>query len=200
MKIGVVSTTRLVRRGEEMVPNNDHWMKIQEIDLESVKGKLKERKGWWWGLWHSVTHLEEEYRRFLYLIAEDPKRTVVPWSQALDDFWHEHILDTRKYREDCERVFGEMIHHNPHLPKGTKEHARATLETRRAYHSSFASSPSCSSMPFFISSSCGGGGHHGGDGGHHGSCDGLSSCGSGVEGGSGCGGSGCGGGGCGSGG
>lgn len=69
MKIGVVSTTRLVRRGEEMVPNNDHWMKIQEIDLESVKGKLKERKGWWWGLWHSVTHLEEEYRRFLYLIA-----------------------------------------------------------------------------------------------------------------------------------
>ncbi len=33
----------------------------------------------------------------------------------VDKFWHQHILDTRKYAEDCERIFGFFFHHFPYF-------------------------------------------------------------------------------------
>jgi hypothetical protein len=30
-----------------------------------------------------------------------------------DKVWHAHILDTPKYHEDCQRVFGHVMHHLP---------------------------------------------------------------------------------------
>ncbi len=34
-------------------------------------------------------------------------------SSAIDDFWHAHIIDTRKYVSFCDDVFGQYIHHSP---------------------------------------------------------------------------------------
>lgn len=104
---------------------------ISELDLKAVKSKLKSRKGVWWNLWNDIDKLEKEYRQFLHLIDTAPEHSpVVPWSQALDDFWHEHILDTKKYEADCLRIFGRMIHHNPHLAKGTAAHTKAAKKTK----------------------------------------------------------------------
>jgi hypothetical protein len=55
----------------------------------------------------------------------------------LDDLWHEHILDTQKYKEDCESVFGKFIHHNPHVPKGTRKHTTASRDTNRMRSNTF---------------------------------------------------------------
>lgn len=121
--------------------------KIELIDLRGVKDKLRSKKGWWWLFWNDLDKLEAEYRKFLYLIAEDPTKTVVPWTQALDDFWHEHILDTRKYQEDCDKIFGKLIHHNPNLPKGTEEHTKAVKSTKKSYQSNFKSKSSSGSSP-----------------------------------------------------
>lgn len=139
----------------------DTWAKILAIDLVPVREKFLSRKSWWWRLWHSSEMLETEaeYRQFLYLIATNPGKTIVPWSQKLDDFWHEHILDTRKYEEDCQKIFGQFIHHNPHLPKGTVEHSKAAKETREIYRESFTNTTvfidaGCSIMPI-VFSSCG---------------------------------------------
>ncbi|MFM6129989.1 MAG: hypothetical protein ACKPBV_14885 [Sphaerospermopsis kisseleviana] len=33
----------------------------------------------------------------------------------LDDYWHNHILDTRKYAEDCDLIFGFFLHHYPYF-------------------------------------------------------------------------------------
>lgn len=36
-------------------------------------------------------------------------------SEPLDDIWHAHILDTKKYAEDCDKIFGKFLHHFPYL-------------------------------------------------------------------------------------
>jgi hypothetical protein len=33
----------------------------------------------------------------------------------IDAFWHAHILDTSAYEQDCEAVFGELLHHYPYF-------------------------------------------------------------------------------------
>jgi hypothetical protein len=115
----------------------DNWTKIQTLTLSGVREKFLSKKSWWWKLRHSANDVEKAYRRFLFLVAENPYKTVVPWSQDLDDFWHEHILDTPKYRADCLSVFGRFIDHNPNLPKGTPKHTNASCDTRRMYHTAF---------------------------------------------------------------
>jgi len=174
------------------------WQAIAAIDLGSIRQKLASKKSTWWHFWHSTARLEKEYRQFLFLIATNPGLTVVPWSQALDDFWHEHILDTAKYAADCNAVMGGFIHHNPHLPKGTMQHRDAFIATVKMYRAAFGEKAKLRGRSASDGAGCGAGmpvvfcgsqaghsgGHHGG-GGHHG-------CG-GHGGGHGCGGHGCGG-------
>lgn len=38
-------------------------------------------------------------------------------NKQIDEMWHEHILDTRKYSDDCQTVFGYYLHHTPANPK-----------------------------------------------------------------------------------
>ena len=53
-----------------------------------------------------------EYRRFLYL-AVTAGHLVCP-SEAIDQAWHQHLLDTRAYWEEfCPRVLGQPLHHAP---------------------------------------------------------------------------------------
>ena len=36
------------------------------------------------------------------------------FSRSVDEVWHEHILWTQKYRQDCERIFeGRFLDHVP---------------------------------------------------------------------------------------
>ena len=109
------------------------WQPIQALNLIPVKQRLRARKGLFWAIRHKPNRLEAEYRQFLYLIAANPGQTVVPWSEAMDDFWHEHILDTRQYEADCLALFGQFVHHNPHLTVGSKPQVRAFQETRTMY-------------------------------------------------------------------
>lgn len=55
-----------------------------------------------------------EYKRYLILLAKYPDETIVPTVDA-DKFWHAHILDTMRYAEDCEQVFGYFLHHYPYF-------------------------------------------------------------------------------------
>ncbi|MCP4872503.1 MAG: hypothetical protein GY898_27750 [Proteobacteria bacterium] len=58
--------------------------------------------------------VEREYRRFLTLLAEHPHSPLVP-TKGIDRVWHAHILDTRAYADDCDRIFGHFVHHDPSL-------------------------------------------------------------------------------------
>jgi hypothetical protein len=61
-----------------------------------------------------------EYERFLFLHAAFPSHEVVP-SKSVDLLWHAHILSTRDYFADCERMFGAYLHHAPSFGEGGKE-------------------------------------------------------------------------------
>jgi hypothetical protein len=34
-------------------------------------------------------------------------------SLPVDRMWHQHILDIKRYADDCKLLFGQVIHHNP---------------------------------------------------------------------------------------
>jgi hypothetical protein len=59
----------------------------------------------------------------------------------VDKFWHGHILDTMKYAEDCQRVFGYFLHHFPYFGMRDAEDAanlaNAAATTRRLYEQEF---------------------------------------------------------------
>ena len=87
---------------------------IDSIDLVMVKKKLMEPdEGQGWSSAY-VDFVETRYRCYLTMIAVQPDGQHVP-CRDIDLFWHQHILDTRAYASDCERVFGEFIHHFPYL-------------------------------------------------------------------------------------
>lgn len=33
----------------------------------------------------------------------------------MDEIWHRHILDTRTYANECDRLFGGFFHHDPYF-------------------------------------------------------------------------------------
>ena len=57
---------------------------------------------------------EREYRRFLSMKKYYPNQLLMP-SGAAWQLWQAHVLDTRRYRSDCERVFNRFIDHHPYL-------------------------------------------------------------------------------------
>lgn len=32
----------------------------------------------------------------------------------IDEFWHNHMLDTEQYYQDCYKIFGKVLHHYPY--------------------------------------------------------------------------------------
>jgi hypothetical protein len=104
---------------------------IGSIDLSAVKRKVVDEKCWSEKI---ADYAELRYRRFLCIHLLNPRLYLVP-PPDIDAFWHQHILFTRKYARDCEKAFGEFLHHNP--ASGAKGEAgelqRGFVETARFY-------------------------------------------------------------------
>jgi hypothetical protein len=86
---------------------------IDELDFERIKAKLMHRHGGT-ATPDDINRAEIGYRQFLKLAAKHPDFPVVP-SEAVDEFWHMHILDTQRYAADCARIFGYFVHHDPYM-------------------------------------------------------------------------------------
>ena len=100
----------------------------ENLDLERFVLKLQRD--------HSLYFIDEatariaiaEYRRMLLLIQKFPDAPVVP-SKLVDLVWHEHILDTKTYKEDSQRLFGKYVHHAPAFGDDEDEVVKAEKET-----------------------------------------------------------------------
>lgn len=58
-----------------------------------------------------------QYKNFMFLLHKYHGKTdikLVP-SIEVDEIWHHHILDTRSYQRDCEKVYGYFMHHFPYF-------------------------------------------------------------------------------------
>ncbi len=66
---------------------------------------------------------EQLYKNFLWLMVHYPDETLVP-TREIDEFWHNHILHTKRYMADCQRLAGRYLHHTPSSPDDSEELAR----------------------------------------------------------------------------
>jgi hypothetical protein len=88
--------------------------RVRGLDLGPIKYKLVlSEEGPHWPR-EKADRVESEYRKFLILCGEHKDLAIVP-SKDVDVFWHNHILDTRKYAADCAELFGFFLHHFPYF-------------------------------------------------------------------------------------
>jgi hypothetical protein len=99
---------------------------VSEIYLSPINEKLQYDNP---GLWsnETIAQTEIDYRRFLALNLLYPSTTLVV-NKILDDYWHQHILDTHKYAADCDKLFGFFLHHYPYFGMRDDEDGRRILE------------------------------------------------------------------------
>lgn len=184
---------------------------IGALDFDKVHAQLKSRKGW---EDERIEAADAEYRKFLWLLARYPGEMMVPWNQDMDEFWHQHILNTANYTAMCKKLFGKYIDHTPEDEGNAAAQHQASHKTSERYQREFdkgrttngatTQDSGCSATVYAACGSNDSGSHHdsgshggGHDGGSGHSCS-SHSCSSGGHscGGHGCS-SGCGGGGCG---
>lgn len=145
--------------------------KVAKIDLNPIKFKLMDAEAEGWSR-EFVDQVEEEYRRFLVLNILFPEEPIV-CSTTVDKFWHQHILDTMKYPEDCEQLFGYFLHHFPYFGmrgESDAQNLQSSFEaTKLIYKATFKAQ-----MPEVIAADCNtcGAGSCAGDGSPGSSCSG----------------------------
>src|SRR3989338_2927112 len=112
---------------------------IYSIDFSMVVDKIVDTKKWRRA---DVVKICELYRHFLFLkkkySLDDEK---LPPSEEIDEFWHNHILDTKKYKVDCQNIFGFYLDHYPYFGldgKTTKDDLdNAFKRTQELHHKEF---------------------------------------------------------------
>ncbi len=115
---------------------------IQALDLESVKRRVTDpRLGEGWTQ-SRADRIEVAYKNYLTMLVkyQDHAEDIL-LAEDVDEFWHTYILQTIKYTEDCEAVFGRYLHHTPHvgeITEGDVEMREAMAEkTRCLYEKEF---------------------------------------------------------------
>lgn len=108
---------------------------LDSIDFSMVVEKIVKTKGW---KKKDVLKICELYRHFLFLKKKyDQNDDKLSPSLEIDEFWHNHIFDTKKYRHDCEKIFGFYLDHYPYLGmdgKTTDEDAKRSFEKTQGLH------------------------------------------------------------------
>src|SRR5262245_5290086 len=117
---------------------------IRALDLESVKLRAMDPKlgeGWTRAYADSIEVAYKNYLTMLVKYQDDAEDILL--SEDVDEFWHTYILQTIKYTEDCEAVFGKYLHHTPHVGEVTQEDVEKRIalaeKTRRLYEKEFGS-------------------------------------------------------------
>ena len=91
--------------------NATHNMDLRSVAISYKQAKMDKRSPAS-DTWLPIHKVMSFYRAFLVLNALYPQERIVP-PKEVDEFWHAHILDTKKYADDCEAVFGYFFHHYP---------------------------------------------------------------------------------------
>jgi hypothetical protein len=114
------------------------------LDLSKIRMKLadpEEGKGYGDD---QLALMEAEYRKFLALHLMYPSEEIVP-CKLVDEFWHQHILDTIAYRADCDHLFSSFLDHFPYFGMRGEADAQALHDayanTLERYQAAFGLPP-----------------------------------------------------------
>lgn len=113
--------------------------KLKLLDLSPIAVYLMNpQNGYGWTR-QQVFHAIRRYKTFLFVSYLYPEIPLVP-TPDIDCVWHCHILHTRKYRQDCEMLFGYFIDHEPnskHWGEANQQTLDDTLAQTQALLSQF---------------------------------------------------------------
>ncbi|AIB12909.1 hypothetical protein ABAZ39_13110 [Azospirillum argentinense] len=84
---------------------------IRTLDLSWLEAQLVRHHGF---EPERARRVIEHYRCVLEIAADHPNRAIAPPAGA-DKAWHVHMLNNKRYNEDCLRLFGTVLHHDPEL-------------------------------------------------------------------------------------
>jgi len=84
---------------------------VSKWDFTLTKKKLLEPEYAGWSK-SRVEKAEQDYKKYLAVTQALGGYQLVP-NGDIDRFWHEHILDTRRYAQDCTELFSGFLHHYP---------------------------------------------------------------------------------------
>lgn len=102
-----------INETSELHSTNEINPLVMALNFKKLKWKLTKSSEATWSTF-LCDFAELEYKKFLTLKMLYPKVSLVP-SKLVDKFWHEHILDTKSYATDCDKLFGHFIHHYPYF-------------------------------------------------------------------------------------
>lgn len=84
---------------------------VSKLDFTQMNNKLVSFYEW---SAEMVALMDNYYKKWLAIHACYPELATAP-NEVLDNYWHMHILDTKKYMNDCQEVFGQYFHHYPYF-------------------------------------------------------------------------------------
>jgi len=94
---------------------------VNQLDFTDQNATLTSYHGW---KAEQVIATEAIYRKWLALHKVYNQDVALAPNKQLDQYWHFHILDTKKYMQDCEYVFGGYLHHYPYFGLSDAEAAK----------------------------------------------------------------------------
>jgi hypothetical protein len=85
---------------------------VYSMSLQPIINKMIKQDGW---SKKEALEVSLLYRNFLYLNRKYGSKYKLPPTAEIDEMWHNHILDTQKYRIDCVKIFGRYFDHYPYF-------------------------------------------------------------------------------------
>lgn len=109
---------------------------ITNMDLALIRRTMCSQPGW---RNEEALLCEKMYKNYLRLKKKYGEFYMLPPSKEIDEFWHNHILDTQRYHKDCQIIFGKYLHHYPYfgLNNDADELAEAFEQTKMLYLQEF---------------------------------------------------------------
>jgi hypothetical protein len=98
---------------------------IDNLNLRDIVAAVRKRRRW---SAHTAQEADRWYRLFLAMSQKKGGTAEFGIYPGSDYIWHEHITFTKRYRADCEKLFGKFLDHTPERPKSW----RAMLKTSAA--------------------------------------------------------------------
>lgn len=91
---------------------------IEALDFERLLNRLQSPapRGKEWTAQQAI-EADKWYRRFLILSLKYPDMSLVP-SAEVDELWHLHILDMKRYETETVQIFGHVFYHKPNFNEG----------------------------------------------------------------------------------
>lgn len=100
--------------------------KLESLDLEQISHKLlhsEPSQGW---TQSQVERAIADYKIFLYLLYLYPNGAILP-TQQIEAVWRQHVLDTDKYAQDGQWLFGYFV---PYYPGTAADKASDCIELK----------------------------------------------------------------------